>query len=212
MFFLALRKFCGFCVLILIFQAHFVHLQNGHSEWYARVIAVECGPRLFMVTTLLVFLYFLGLPWACVFYCFLKLNIAFYFFIDLYMSKQNLCVFFFPILSLDGSLGVNLPKTYHFDGSILKVIQCTSVNVIIWYKFSWYMVMLIRQFCIVIIYIFFWVCIWTFYLHQCRLGLNKKILSKNDTETVSDVIMKLAMGLWPLHAHMGLFCRISLCV
>lgn len=49
---------------------------------YARVTAVECETQLFMVVTLLIFLYFLVLSWAGLPYCFLKLNIAIYFFID----------------------------------------------------------------------------------------------------------------------------------
>lgn len=93
------------CLFSLVFQAHFVHPQNAHScSLCARVIAAECGPQLFMVTTLLVFLYFLVLPWACCFYCFLKLNIVFYFFIDLYMSKQKpICVLFLHFLGMEAS-------------------------------------------------------------------------------------------------------------
>lgn len=92
--------------------------------------SIEVWTQLFMVTTLLVFLYFLVLSWACLFYCILKWNIAFYFFIDLYMGKQKPILVFSSTFSGWGSQGLPTKKMYHLDSSILKVIQCTNVDVI----------------------------------------------------------------------------------
>lgn len=112
-FLLALRKFCGFWVLIFIcLSGKFcTSAKRSLCSLYARVITSKCGPQLFMVTTLLVFLYFLVLSWACLFYCFLKWNIAFYFFIDLYMGKQKpILVVFSSTFSGWGSRGLPTKK------------------------------------------------------------------------------------------------------
>lgn len=101
---------------------------------------------LVLVTILLVFPYFLFLPWMCLFYCFLNLDIAFY------LDKQKPLHAFFPPLHFlwMGVSGHTHPKMYHLGG-FLEVIQCTNMDLIIWCKFPWYMVILIWPVCIVII-------------------------------------------------------------
>lgn len=78
-------------------------------------------------------------------YCFFNLDIA------LYLNKQKpVHAFFPPSLSLDGSLRAYLPKNVPLE-CFLKVIQCTNMDLIIWCKFPWYMVILIWPVCIVVI-------------------------------------------------------------
>lgn len=85
------RHILHICKMVTLFS---VCQGNGSGVWTPLVL----------VTILLVFPYFLFLPWMCLFYCFLNLDIAFY------LDKQKPLHAFFPPLSLDGSLRAYLPK------------------------------------------------------------------------------------------------------
>lgn len=99
---------------------------------------------LVLVTVLLMFLYFLVLPWMCLFYCFLNLDIAFY------LNNQKPVHAFSPLHFLwVGVSGHTFPKVCHWSG-FLTVMQCINMDLIIWCKFPWYMVILTCPVCIVI--------------------------------------------------------------
>lgn len=78
-------------------------------------------------------------------YCFFNPDIA------LYLNKQKPVHAFFPLHFLwMGVSGHTYPKMCHLSG-FLKVIQCTNMDLIIWCKFPWYVVILIWPVCIVVI-------------------------------------------------------------
>lgn len=80
---------------------------------------------LVLVTVLLMFLYFLVLPWMCLFYCFLNLDIAFY------LNKKKPVPAFPPLHFLwMGVSGQAYPIVYHLS-AFVKVIQCINMDLII---------------------------------------------------------------------------------
>lgn len=181
-------KLCGFWVPIFICLSG-TFCTSAKRLLSALCMPAECGPRLFMLTALLVFLHLLLLPWACLFYCFLKLDVASYFVSeDLCMSKQKPICVFFPLLSLDGDLRArapeNAPLTWYYSSSS-TAYQCGCNYLIQIPPACGYVGMTSLD----SDYIhFFWVCLCTFCLCQSRLGLNGKILSKTDVETVNKVV------------------------
>lgn len=172
------------CLFSFIFQAHSVRLQNGHSvSQYTRVTAMECGPHRFWSQYCLCFCISLFCP-GCVSFTLFWTWIS-----PFPWTSGNLCMLFSPFHFLwMGVSGHTYPKMYHLSG-FLKVTQGTNMDLIIWCKFPWYMVILIWPVCTVIISPFFWVCLCTFYRCQCKLGFSRNVLPKYDMETTSNVIM-----------------------
>lgn len=130
-FHLSFRHILYSCKMVTLFS---VCQGNSNGVWTTLVL----------VTGLLIFPYFLVLPWMC-------LTVFSTWILPFTWNKQNLCMLSPPLQFLwMGFSGHTYPKMCHLNG-FLKVIQCTNIDLIIWCKFPWYMVILIWPVCIVII-------------------------------------------------------------